>query len=105
MLTILIILNIFAFFLYGYDKMKALSQRGHGRLSHGKRKTSSTRGRKKKTSGRIPETTLLLVAAVGGSIGAWLGMLVWRHKTRHKKFQYGVPAIIIAQLVLVLALL
>ena len=60
---------------------------------------------KKNTAWRIPETTLLLVAVVGGSIGAWLGMQVWHHKTRHKKFQYGVPAIIIVQLVLAFVLL
>lgn len=40
---------------------------------------------------------LLLLAAFGGSIGAWAGMRLWHHKTLHKKFRYGIPAIIIAQ--------
>jgi uncharacterized membrane protein YsdA (DUF1294 family) len=41
------------------------------------------------------------LAVLGGSIGAWLGMKVWRHKTQHKKFRYGIPAIIIIQLVII----
>ncbi len=47
---------------------------------------------------RIPESVLLGMAAIGGSIGAMLGMKVWRHKTQHKKFTIGVPAILIVQL-------
>jgi uncharacterized membrane protein YsdA (DUF1294 family) len=39
-----------------------------------------------------------MLAVLGGSIGAWLGMKVWHHKTQHKKFRYGIPAIIIIQL-------
>ena len=39
-----------------------------------------------------------ILAVLGGSIGAFVGMKVWRHKTQHKKFKYGVPAIIIIQL-------
>ena len=49
---------------------------------------------------RIEESTLLLWAAFGGSVGALLGMKVWHHKTLHKKFKYGVPAILIAQIAL-----
>ena len=45
---------------------------------------------------RIPESTLLLSAAIGGSIGALAGMYTFRHKTRHLKFTLGVPAILIA---------
>jgi uncharacterized membrane protein YsdA (DUF1294 family) len=40
---------------------------------------------------RTPESTLLLLAAIGGSFGAFLGMKVWRHKTQHKKFTILVP--------------
>lgn len=40
---------------------------------------------------------LLLLAALGGSIGALLGMHLFRHKTQHKKFRYGVPLILLAQ--------
>jgi len=42
-----------------------------------------------------------LLAIIGGSIGAWLGMKVWHHKTMHKKFKYGVPAILIIQIILI----
>jgi len=41
------------------------------------------------------------LAVLGGSIGAWLGMKIWHHKTLHKKFRYGVPAITIIQLSLI----
>ena len=47
---------------------------------------------------RIPESTLLLSAAIGGSIGCLAGMYTFRHKTRHLKFTLGVPAILIAQI-------
>ena len=46
---------------------------------------------------RIPESTLLLVAALGGSIGSLMGMYTVRHKTKHLKFTLGIPAILIAQ--------
>ena len=76
-LPIYIIANLFVFALYGIDKYKA-----------------------KKAKWRIPETTLLLLAAIGGSIGAWAGMRLWHHKTMHKKFKYGIPIIIILQVAL-----
>lgn len=47
---------------------------------------------------RIPESTLMGVAALGGSIGALLGMYTVRHKTRHPKFTVGIPLILAAQL-------
>ena len=74
----LIAINVFTFFIYGIDKYKA-----------------------KNSKWRIPEATLLGLAALGGSIGAWLGMKVWHHKTMHKKFKYGVPALIIIQIVII----
>ena len=52
----------------------------------------------KKKLWRIPEATLMGVAAVGGSIGALAGMYTFRHKTLHKKFTIGVPVILFAQL-------
>ena len=70
----LIVANVVTFFVYGVDKWKA-----------------------KRSKWRIREAALLLLAALGGSIGAWLGMKVWRHKTMHKKFKYGIPLIIILQ--------
>ena len=70
-------INIVSFFLYGIDKYKA-----------------------KKNQWRISEATLLTMAAIGGSIGAWVGMRIWHHKTMHKKFKYGIPVIIIFQVAL-----
>ena len=77
-LIYLAVINVVTFFMYGIDKWKA-----------------------KNSKWRIRETALLGLAILGGSIGAWLGMKVWRHKTQHKKFKYGVPAIIIVQLALI----
>ena len=74
-LCYLLAVNLATFLLYGIDKYKA-----------------------KKNRWRIPEATLLTVAAIGGSIGAWAGMRVWHHKTMHKKFKYGIPIIIITQI-------
>lgn len=54
--------------------------------------------RKKKW--RIPEATLIGVAALGGSVGALAGMYTFRHKTRHGKFTFGIPAILFLQIVL-----
>ena len=47
---------------------------------------------------RIPEKTLLGIAAFGGSIGCWLGMYTIRHKTKHLKFTIGIPLIIAIQI-------
>lgn len=77
-LIYLLAINVFAFFLYGIDKWKA-----------------------KRSKWRIPEMTLLSIAVIGGSVGAWIGMKVWHHKTMHKKFKYGVPLILVAQVTLV----
>ena len=77
-LIYLAVINVVTFFMYGVDKWKA-----------------------KKSKWRIREAALLGLAMLGGSIGAWLGMKVWHHKTQHKKFKYGVPAIIIIQLILI----
>ena len=73
----LLIVNIFTFIVYGVDKLKA-----------------------KEHWWRISEATLLFLAVVGGSVGAWVGMKVWHHKTMHKKFKCGVPIILRLQAVL-----
>ena len=78
----LLAVNIATFLLYGIDKYKA-----------------------KKGRWRISEATLLLMAVIGGSIGAWVGMRIWHHKTMHKKFKYGIPVIIIFQVALAVYLL
>ncbi len=46
---------------------------------------------------RIPEAVLMGVAALGGSLGSWLGMYLFHHKTRHSKFTLGVPALLAVQ--------
>lgn len=47
---------------------------------------------------RIPERTLMLTAALGGSVGALIGMYLFRHKTKHPKFTVGIPAILVVQI-------
>lgn len=75
-------INGMTFFAYGIDKWKA-----------------------RKNRWRIRESTLLWLSVFGGSIGAWLGMKAWHHKTQHNKFKYGIPAILIAQIAAVVAIL
>ena len=74
----LLAVNVLLFALMGIDKYKA-----------------------KRGLWRIPEKTLFLTAALGGSIGGILGMQLFRHKTRHNSFKFGFPAILIAQLALI----
>ena len=74
----IVAVNIATFLLYGIDKYKA-----------------------KKGKWRVSEATLLMMAVIGGSIGAWAGMRLWHHKTMHKKFKYGIPVIIMMQIALV----
>lgn len=76
-LLLLAAVNLLAFVLYGVDKLKA-----------------------KKGAWRIPEATLLLVAFLGGSLGALLGMEVFRHKTKHAKFKVLVPLFLILHIAL-----
>ena len=59
----------------------------------------------KKNRWRIPEATLFLVAAIGGSIGSLIGMYLFRHKTKHFSFILGMPLILAAQIVLVVLLI
>ena len=75
---ILICINVLTFLVYGIDKWKA--KQGRWRISEG---------------------TLLILAIIGGSIGALLGMKVWHHKIKHKKFKYGLPLILLAQIALI----
>lgn len=76
------VINIITFIAYGVDKSRA-----------------------KRHVYRIPERTLIGLAVVGGSVGAYLGMGYFRHKTRHLKFTAGVPLILGAQVVLVVMIL
>jgi uncharacterized membrane protein YsdA (DUF1294 family) len=78
----LIVINAAAFLLMLIDKVKA-----------------------KKNQWRIPEATLFLVAAIGGSIGSLLGMYTFRHKTKHIQFIVGMPLILAAQIVIAILIL
>lgn len=77
----LILINVFAFVLYGIDKIKAKKQRW-----------------------RVPEIALFFVALIGGSVGALLGMGIFRHKTQHLKFKIGILVILLAQIILAIFL-
>ena len=73
----LLLVNIVAFAAYGIDKRKA-----------------------QKNKWRIPESTLLLLAFIGGSLGALLGMRTFHHKTQHWKFKILVPLFLVLHLAL-----
>ena len=73
----LIGINLMTFGIFGIDKWKA-----------------------RKGKWRIPEDTLIWLSIVGGSVGALLGMYLFRHKTQKRKFNLGIPAILFAQAVL-----
>ena len=70
------VINLLAFILYGADKSRA-----------------------RKGRWRIPEKMLLGIAVIGGSVGAFLGMHIFHHKTRHWYFRYGLPVILALQAV------
>ena len=77
LLIYLAAVNVIAFAVYGADKRRA-----------------------KKDKRRVPEKTLFLLALIGGSVGAWVGMYTFRHKTRHWYFVWGIPAILAVQIAL-----
>ena len=77
--TYFLIINIIGFAMMGIDKWKA-----------------------KHHAWRIPENTLFIVAIIGGSIGAIIGMYTFRHKTKHWYFVIGIPAIILVQAALLI---
>ena len=78
-LIYLVLINLIGFFAMFLDKQKA-----------------------KRNKWRIPEKTLFLLAVIGGSLGTTLGMHVFRHKTKHWYFKFGMPMILIIQIVLIL---
>ena len=71
----LLVMNVAAFLIMGADKKRAIAQKR-----------------------RIPEKTLFLLALLGGSLGAYMGMQSFRHKTKHLKFTIGLPAILVVHL-------
>lgn len=82
LLVYLLIINAVGFLFMFIDKQKA-----------------------KKKKWRIPEATLMGIAAIGGSIGSLMGMYTFRHKTLHKKFTIGIPAILLLQIGLAVAVI
>ena len=82
LLIVLAAVNLFTFILYGVDKLKA-----------------------KRGAWRISEATLLLIALLGGSLGALLGMELFRHKTKHWKFKILVPVFLALHIALGLYML
>ncbi len=78
-LMYLCIINLFGLYIMWSDKRKA-----------------------RKDAWRIPERNFFVVSIIGGSIGCWAGMYVFRHKTQHIKFTVGIPAILLTQIALVL---
>ena len=77
----IVLVNLIGFAVMGIDKRRA-----------------------KKHAFRIPEATLFTIAFIGGSIGSLMGMYCFHHKTRHWYFAYGMPVILIIQIVLLLFL-
>ncbi|NLZ81359.1 MAG: DUF1294 domain-containing protein [Clostridiales bacterium] len=73
----LIGVNIIGFFAMAIDKNKA-----------------------RKNLWRIPERTLFIIAIIGGSLGSYFGMQIFRHKTKHNSFVYGIPIIFILQVII-----
>lgn len=79
--TYLLVINIFTFSVYGADKRRAQSGRW-----------------------RVPERTLLGLAVIGGSLGAWLGMKIFHHKTQKPKFYIGVRIILLIHVILLMVI-
>lgn len=76
-LIYIIAINVIAFIVMGIDKHRA-----------------------EKRKWRVPEKNLWLLAIIGGSIGSIIGMKTFRHKTKHRSFQFGMPVLLIGQMLL-----
>ena len=74
----LVVINLIGFVIMGVDKKRAI-----------------------KGAWRISEASLFMTAMLGGSLGCILGMQTFRHKTKHWYFKYGMPAILVVQIMLV----
>lgn len=72
-----VLVNAAAFFAFGEDKRRAIQRKW-----------------------RIRESTLMALAAAGGALGAFAGMRIFHHKTRHRKFSLGIPALLTVQIAL-----
>lgn len=78
-ITYLCIINLIGFILMGIDKKRAIRH-----------------------AYRIPEATLFCIAVFGGSLGSILGMYFFRHKTKHRNFVIGMPAIFVVETLIIL---
>lgn len=76
--TYLLVINIIGFLIMGIDKAKA-----------------------KAGAWRIPEKALFVIAFIGGALGVWCGMYHFHHKTRHWYFKYGIPGVVVWNIVFV----
>lgn len=81
LITYLMITNVVALILYGYDKYCAVNHRW-----------------------RISEKALISSALIGGALGAYMGMLSFRHKTNHKLFQISIPLLLVVQIIILMAI-
>ena len=81
LLGYLVLVNVIAFTVFGADKAKARKQKW-----------------------RVPEKTLFALALLGGSLGAFLGMHVFHHKTKHWYFRVFIPLILLIQIAVPVAL-
>lgn len=86
-LCLLAVMTLAGLAVMGIDK--SIARKNGDRAAAGKRPRR-----------RVPERTLFLIAALGGSVGVLLGMYLFRHKTKHLSFVLGIPAILAAQLLL-----
>ena len=91
----LAVVNLISFCLFAVDKKRAVY---NGEIEKAKRRRKPEPVKTMKR--RISEKTLFVTAALGGSIGAIAGMWIYRHKTKHWYFVYGMPAILLLQLVI-----
>ena len=91
----LAIINLITFVLFSIDKKRAVH---NGEIEKAKRRRKAEAAKPMKR--RIPEKTLFVAAAIGGSIGAIAGMWICRHKTQHWYFVYGMPLILLVQLLI-----
>ncbi len=80
-LCYIVVINLIAFFAFLIDKDKA-----------------------RRRKWRIPESTLMSFAIVGGSIGALMGMYVWRHKTHHVNFLLGLPLVFLCHVAIAICI-
>ncbi len=74
----LIIINILSLLMFGYDKLKA-----------------------KKNGWRIPESRFFILGLLGGAVGIYTGMRIFRHKTKHMLFIVGIPLLVVLNLVII----